>query len=421
VIVQHIGSRPFGERSTEHEFIVIERIFGNAADRIFVYTERHNAEVSGVDRPIYYRPGDVTFEVGTTYILPLWGRTSVYGKTHEDGFALRADTVIDLDDLSNSVMWTESLFLHTDFFDSFTHLNNDHVRDELIAYIKEWTKDNSFDMEEYIKSEETEDIIHGSPYVLVVEVNEPRRLVHEQIIRDWMETDLYYVTVVHALKGDLDVGVILDVTFFADTVYTGEQHIVALAQRRQGGFYDFSSRNSLFSMDQLDDIMWIIEQGADDDYDDPGDGDDPIETPLPTPEPTPQPTPTPSPEPTPSPTPSPTPQPGPMFSLNTFNQLTQFRVWTQLDSVSTAVPIPWDGAPLPSRGSPNISAVDQEGNDAMPFVRINFVGNRPQDGMVNYIDVLKSATTDGTTATWQTIVLTVISEDRTVEITLTNN
>jgi len=52
----------------------------------------------------------------------------------------------------------------------------------------------------------------------------------------------------------------------------------------------------------------------------------------------------------------------------------------------------------------------------MQFVRLNWVGNRPQDGMVNYIDVTKPAD-----ASWQTITLTIISTEQVVELTLTNN
>ncbi|MCL2843602.1 MAG: hypothetical protein FWE28_09160 [Oscillospiraceae bacterium] len=51
VIAQYIGHRPFGENATEFEFIVLDRVLGNAADRIFVYAERTNATVTGIDRP----------------------------------------------------------------------------------------------------------------------------------------------------------------------------------------------------------------------------------------------------------------------------------------------------------------------------------------------------------------------------------
>ena len=54
----------------------------------------------------------------------------------------------------------------------------------------------------------------------------------------------------------------------------------------------------------------------------------------------------------------------------------------------------------------------------MHFIRINWVGNRPQDGMVNYFDVAKTHATTG--ETWQTIDLIITTEDQVVELTLTN-
>jgi len=52
----------------------------------------------------------------------------------------------------------------------------------------------------------------------------------------------------------------------------------------------------------------------------------------------------------------------------------------------------------------------------MQYVRINFVGNRPIDGMVNYIDVTKPAG-----SAWQTITLTITSGGQVETLLLTNN
>jgi len=47
--------------------------------------------------------------------------------------------------------------------------------------------------------------------------------------------------------------------FFADTVQTGEKHIVAVTPLTDCGyFYGFTSRYSLFRMDQLDEILEIL-------------------------------------------------------------------------------------------------------------------------------------------------------------------
>jgi len=115
----------------------------------------------------------------------------------------------------------------------------------------------------------------------------------------------------------------------------------------------------------------------------------------------------------------------PALGLNAFNNGTDaqvpgmagtIRIWTQLNRVNAAIPMRWDGINVPFRSSPDLTAVNQDGENMMQFVRINFVGNRPQDGMVNYIDVTKPAT-----SAWQTIKLTITSEGQTIELLLTNN
>lgn len=94
---------------------------------------------------------------------------------------------------------------------------------------------------------------------MIVEINDPLRLSHEQYTTDWEATDLYNVTVVRSLKGDVDVGYEFVMIFLADTVLPGEQHIIATGPPAEGSsFYRFSSRNSLFGMEQLDEIMSML-------------------------------------------------------------------------------------------------------------------------------------------------------------------
>jgi len=106
--------------------------------------------------------------------------------------------------------------------------------------------------------------------------------------------------------------------------------------------------------------------------------------------------------------------PPPVLGLNAFNNGVDtqvpslagtIRVWTQLNRANAAVALT----------AANVKAVDQNGNDAMQFVRLNWVGNRPADGMVNYIDVTKAG------AAWTTIDLTVIAEGQSITLRLTNN
>ena len=241
VIVNYVGHRPFGETLTEFEFTVVDRILGNAADTIFIY--------SG------YSPERFSFIEGTDYLLALERLWRAHGRTHPDGFLLINDLIINLDDPAGSMMYNEPVTLHATELD-FDNRSLD--RDEIIAFIAEKTANNP-PGRDHIRSEDIVDIITGSPYVLVVEIGQPRRLLSEGG-GDWAETDIYHTTVVEALKGDIGVGFKLDVVFFANTVQTGERHIVA-AERLSAGSttFIFTSRNSLFSMDQLDEILEILD------------------------------------------------------------------------------------------------------------------------------------------------------------------
>jgi len=258
VIAQYIGHRPFGESLTEFEFVVSERVLGDAADRIFVYAERTDAHVMG-GIMVDFKPGDVSFYPGTDYLLPLMRISSPYAKTHEDGFTFLRNIVIDLNDPSNSTMYSEPLALHAEGLD-FNSRTID--KQEIVSYVSELAMDIPPVWWDPIRSEVMEDIIYGSPYVLIVEINEPFRLSHEVPPTDWASTDIYNSTVVRVLKGDRDIGDFgheFAVIFFADTVFPGEQHIVAVTPIREGAvWFDLTSRNSLFRMDQLDEILTIL-------------------------------------------------------------------------------------------------------------------------------------------------------------------
>jgi len=79
------------------------------------------------------------------------------------------------------------------------------------------------------------------------------------------------------------------------------------------------------------------------------------------------------------------------------------RIWTQLNGVNSLVPY----------ADMRVSAVDQNGNDAMQFVRVNRIWNDP--GNVNLIDVTKVG------ANWQTMDLTVSLGGQTLVLELVNN
>jgi hypothetical protein len=242
---QYVGHRAFGEALTEYEFIVSDRVLGSAADRIFVYTEN--------------REFDFAFIGDRDYMLPLTQIGLPHAKTHDDGYTLPRGIVIDLNEPPNSVMQNQPLSKHSNGLD-FGHrgLSAEQIK----TYVSELTKNNP-PGRDFIRSERIEDILEGSPNVLIVEIGRPYRPLDMQVTTDWMETDIYYCTVVQTLKGGKEPGYEFIMIFLADTVKQGEQHIIAaepLLDRSlsESGFYTFTSRNSLFRMRQLNLIMSIL-------------------------------------------------------------------------------------------------------------------------------------------------------------------
>jgi len=255
VVAEFVAHRPFGQSLTEYEFVVHERIFGNAADRIFVY-EQNNTSISVVGMDISYEVTGRPFNTGTEYLLLLEMIDPIYANTHEDGFLFLTNIKLDLNAPSTSTMYDEPLTQHST---GMNFNSRSLTRERIVSYVYELTRNNT-PARERIMSEDIEDIIKGSPYVLVVEIGEPRRLSHEGASTDWRSTDIYNTNVVRVLKGEMEVGDLVRMVFFADTVQTGEQHIIAIEPRDPDDpyFYGFTTRNSLFGMEELDEILLIL-------------------------------------------------------------------------------------------------------------------------------------------------------------------
>ncbi|MCL2587768.1 MAG: hypothetical protein FWE31_06095 [Firmicutes bacterium] len=258
VVAQYVESRPFGESLTEYEFVVTDRVLGNTADRIFIYEANDvSITVSGERHHSRYRPGEITFTAGTDYLLPLLSLDSVYSNTRDNGFRLIDNIIINLDEPSNSTMYNEPLNPHSRRLDFDSERLS---RDRIISTVRRLTRRNS-PAEDFIRSEDMVDIINGSPYVFIVEIGEARRLSGEGGGgADWRSTDIYYVILVESLKGNVSIdSELMNVMFIAGTVFSGERHIVAVERLEEGSSsFDFTSRNSLFSIDQLDEIMVLI-------------------------------------------------------------------------------------------------------------------------------------------------------------------
>ena len=253
VIAQYISHEPApaGQRSTVFKFEVIENIVGSATDRIFVYMPALEW-VEHSDGTIEFdSPRNFVLTPETDYLLVLrQGALTAYSINRE--FSFIQSTVIDLDTPENSIPHGSLPWILTGL-----NFNTDgNLREDIISHVTGLMRDNPPRANNVIMSEAIEDIVLESPYVLMVEINEPISLDRRTPV--WMSTSIYYATVVEILAGreGLAVGDKIDVTFFANTVSTGEQHIIAIS--RWHDWFEFTSPHSLLSVDQLDEIKEIL-------------------------------------------------------------------------------------------------------------------------------------------------------------------
>ena len=254
VIAEYIGSEQFRNNLMVYEFLVLDHILGETSDRIFVYKPYGwDISVTYNYRDIDFGYEDLKFTRNVKYMLPLISINDPYSELHKDGFQFIRNIAVNLDNLEGSTMYSEPLVLHSTFLDEEL-LASPNAVDEFMVYIERLVEDIEPEFE-VIVSDDMDTIIEESPYVMVVEIGEPFMLAGQYGI-----TDMFYVTVLQSIRGEMPIHSELVITFFANTVYTGEQHIVATVPIDKGSsWHIFSSSNSLFGIEQLEEMLGINE------------------------------------------------------------------------------------------------------------------------------------------------------------------
>jgi len=254
VVAQFVQHRQFSPNLIEYEFVVVDRIAGNAADVIFIYMDI--AKLPIVDPSNFYRRIALPFTVGEEYILALEKIGTPYANTHEDGYIFINNIAISLSNPSDTI--NNPYFFSDIEIQSLTDVV--YSRGDMMAFMYEISR-NTPSPRGYIRSFDMAEILNGSQHVVIIEITRPRRLSSEMIMTDWITNDLYYARTLRSLKGDFSYGDELVISFFADTVSTGEIHIVAVQSIEpdgRGNWLSFTSRYSLFAIDQLDEILAIL-------------------------------------------------------------------------------------------------------------------------------------------------------------------
>ena len=258
VVAQFIGRTQMNEYVAAYEFSVQENIFGEAEERIVVY------HLLGVDattqdetRTISFGDDSLGFEAGVNYLLPLLRIDDPYSEM-DGGFMLLANMVLNLTSPAESEMYGEPIYYHSEHICD-NHLEGGGATTFLLDYIESIVEHMDEPEINVLTSDSSMDeILLNSPNVLAVEIGTAYALAQPGGL-----TDVYYVTVLESLYGGIPEGSQLIVSFFAGTVHPGEQVVVAtVAICDDNIWHDFSSRNSLFSMEQLDEIRRVLSVDA---------------------------------------------------------------------------------------------------------------------------------------------------------------
>ena len=179
---------------------------------------------------------------------------SVYYE-HGRYYPTSAGLYIPVTDISNSTMHGgESLLAHSEL----ERLNTEQELRDYILKI-ELNSKPLYMGDPYILATDMPSIIEGSEYVVKVKIQSQKYADSQH-----GNKDIYLCIVTESLIGDLERDEIIGVTFFPDTVSVGEEYILAVnlvLDTATPKLYHFSSKNSLFSLSQYDQIKEFINKG----------------------------------------------------------------------------------------------------------------------------------------------------------------
>ena len=259
IIAQFVDSTWIGNYNERLEFVVSERILGNAPDTIFIYIQHFHGQVFDFSE---------NFEKDTNYLLPLRRPDSLLANFHRDGFWMSNRMFINLDNITQSTRSLESLNNHLELSDQLD-LNSRSLGADLLSFITETTMNNMSqhvrmqEEHEFIHSNDIETIINGSHNILVVEIteklwsNEPTCLFN---------TDVWRGRIIHPLKGELQADDLVRIVIPTGKVSVGGRYILAIgsvdsdADSAGVRSMSLSSRNSVFPMEyeqQIGEILGI--------------------------------------------------------------------------------------------------------------------------------------------------------------------
>lgn len=191
-----------------------------------------------------YRTGstNTNYEVGNEYLFVLEYIDSVY----DSEYIIMSDIYIPFSDDAESTIMSSKI-----------DIGDENM--SVTAYVEQFKYDSYEEKGAlsigYVDSEDLQEIVRGSKYVLEVKI--------EELLRETEITDIYYCKVMNAITGDPSVdedGYIM-VPFFKDTVSKGEEYILLLNTDADDSLvYCLSSKNSVRQLSEKSLILELVEQ-----------------------------------------------------------------------------------------------------------------------------------------------------------------
>ena len=237
----------YRENSVKFTFKVTEKLYGTVEDTIYVVHFKDKYSLSdGKGRNITYSEIDVTLNQNDEYLLALIRSDNVYNYISPK-YGWMYGALINLDNLSESEMYNESLSYHISGIDI-----NACTAEEITNYVCDMAKNNGAKEDVASKAETLEEIVNDAPYILQVKLN----YIESEANTDIRHTEIWSCTVVDVLKGDVKGATEIEMLFFGDTVEAGQEYIVSA--EKVGSFYDFITPNSMRPLSEKEQIKGYI-------------------------------------------------------------------------------------------------------------------------------------------------------------------
>ena len=250
VKAKFVSISPVGDEYVKFTFSVSETLLGKVEDTINIYASVMEGTLgSPHGNTIYFSEDSVTVMEDYEYLLMIIKSEDVYSEL-SPRYGWQRGMIINLDDISASEMYNESLALHATGIDI-----NTCTKEELIDYVCELTKGN--EQKHLISKAETlEEIVNDAEKVFHIEVKsllgEPSSALKT--------TEIWNCEIKETLKGSLsDTIKEAAIIFFDDTVKAGEEYIVAVNGIDSETFYEFVTKDSLRPISEKNEIKGYID------------------------------------------------------------------------------------------------------------------------------------------------------------------